>query len=112
MNPSDVDLGEQSVNTSNTFHAGICRSTYHRPGRTRKVTVTRERISFRVFGEGVITYERGHVGTVTRSRQFVWSSIFTFYDKSGRRLKYLLSPWRGGRVQQTLIDNGWTVTRV
>jgi hypothetical protein len=103
--------GEKVSNTSNTFRAAIRRWTYHSPGVTRKVTVSPEVVTFRVFREGVIRYERGKVATVTRSRPFGSSSIFTFYDTSGRRLKYLLAPWRPGRAQQVLIDNGWAVMR-
>ena len=99
------------MTTPNTFHAAIRRWTYHSPGRTRTVTVSPESLTFRVFGEGLVRYKRGRVRTVTRSRPFGSSSVFTFYDKSGKRLKYLLAPMRPRRAEQALTHNGWTVTR-
>ena len=99
------------MTTQNTFHAAVRRWTYHSPGRTRRVTVSPECVTFRVFGEDLVRYERGRVRTVIRSRPFGSSSVFTFYDKSGMRLKYMLAPMRVRRAEQLLTDNGWTVTR-
>jgi hypothetical protein len=102
---------EDELTTPNTFHSAIRRWTYHSPGRTRRVTVSPESLTFRVFRKGLVRYERGQVRTVTRSRTFGSSSVFTFYDKSGMRLKYLLAPMRARQAEQVLTANGWTVTR-